>query len=128
MSIVNGTVVGSAEGCIADKFVTGVIDLKGKCREEEEGASFEGGEDVAAGLKATRAKGVERTAELKNMEAISTLNNLAVQTIHGSSNTLNFRFSIIANSDIPIGNLSAGGEGGIVVEYNFGGASISAAV
>ena len=36
LSVVGGTVVGSAEGYIADEVVAGVIDLQCECREEEE--------------------------------------------------------------------------------------------
>ena len=90
LSVVDGTIVWSVEGYIADKVVSGVIYLEGKYKEEDEGASFEGGEDAAARLKAMRAKGVNRATELRNVEAVLTFNDLAVQTIHGDFNTFNF--------------------------------------
>ena len=67
LSVIDGTVVGSSEGCIADEVVVRVIDLKGECREEEEGASLKGGDDATAGLKAVRAYGVKQATELRNV-------------------------------------------------------------
>ena len=63
-----------------------------------------------------RAMGVKRAAELRNVEAVPTFNDVAIQTIHSGSNTFNFWFGIVAESDIPVGDLSVGGESGIVVE------------
>ena len=60
LSVVDGTVVGSAKGCIPGEVVMGVNNLKGECREEEEGTSFARGEDAAAGLKAMRANEEEQ--------------------------------------------------------------------
>ena len=104
--------------------------MKGKCREEEEGASFEGGGDAAVRLKAMGAmgaKGVNQAVEFRNVEAVPTFDNIAVQTIHGGSKIFYFQFGIIAESGIPVGYLSVGGERGIVVNHNCGGASVSAA-
>ena len=52
------------------------------------------------------AKRVKQATELRNVEAISTLYDLAIQAIHGGSNTFNFQFGIVAESGIPVGNLS----------------------
>ena len=100
LSVVDGTIVGYAKGCTAGKVVAGVIDLQDEYWEEEEGASFEGGEDATAGLKAMGAKGVKQAAELRNMETVPTFNDLAIQTIHNGSNTFNFQFGIVAKSGI----------------------------
>ena len=43
--------------------------------------------------------------------AVPTFGDLAILTIHGGSNTFNFQFGIVAESGIPVGNLSVGGEG-----------------
>ena len=72
-------------------------------------------------------KGAKWAAELRNVEIVPTLNDLAVQTIHGGSNSFNFQSGILAKSGISVGDLSVGGGSDIVVEHNFSGASVSAA-
>ena len=79
-------------------------------------------------MNAIVAKGVERVTTLRNMEVISSFYDLAVQAIHGNSDTFNFEFGTVTESGTPVENLYVWGECSTVVEYNFGGASVSASV
>ena len=48
LAVINVAAVSSSEGAIAYKIVTGILDLNGEGRKEEEGTGFVGRENAAA--------------------------------------------------------------------------------
>ena len=50
--------LGLVKGDVADKVVTGVVDLEGEGREEEEQPGLKQREDTTAGLKVVGSKGI----------------------------------------------------------------------
>ena len=72
-----------------------------------------------------RAKGVQWATKLRNVKAVTTFDDFAVEAVDGGSNTFNLKFGIVPKSCVSVGSLSVGGEGGIVVEHCFGGTNVS---
>jgi hypothetical protein len=120
--------VGPPEGDIADKVVVCVVNLESEGGEEEEGPSFVRGEHTTTWLEAMGSKRVERAAEVRDMEAVSALEDFAVEAVHCCTNPFDFETGIIAQGGIPISNLVIRCESVVVVQHDLGRTGIGAAL
>ena len=96
LDIIDRASVGPSQGNIADKVAVHVVNLESEGGEEEEGPSFVRGEHTTTWLEAMGSKRVERAAEVWDMEAMSALENFAIEAVHIHTNPFNFETGIVA--------------------------------